>query len=116
MAAQRLSQPNVDAGLKSLSPKSVSICEKLGSGQPTSQAATSLRCLARNKFVITRHLMARTKLAATPMAVAFAEIRQHRQKQHTKRAGEAGVSARAEGVGQEHRNSSARASKPPYRS
>lgn len=52
--------------------------------------------------VISRHLIDLKKPTARLVAVAFAEVRQHRRKQHTKRAGEAGVSARAAGSGQRH--------------
>lgn len=58
----------------------------------------------RSEIVIFRHLIDLNNTTARPMTVGFAEIRQHRQKQHTKRAGEAGVSARAAGSGQ-RRNS-----------
>lgn len=49
--------------------------------------------------VISRHSIARNKPTARLVAVGFAEIRQHRQKRHMKRAGEVGLSARAVGVG-----------------
>ncbi|MBS7348673.1 MAG: hypothetical protein KIG95_00625 [Comamonas sp.] len=68
-------------------------------------ALLSLRCERLDAFhrasypVISRHLIALNKPTAKPVAVGFAEIRQHRQKRHTKRAGEVGLSARAVGVG-----------------
>lgn len=47
--------------------------------------------------VISRHLITLQNPTARLVAVALAQIRQHRQKRHTKRAGEAGVSSRAGG-------------------
>lgn len=63
------------------------------------QCCERLNVFHRSTYrVISRHLIAPQKAAARPVTIAFAEIRQHRQKRHTKRAGEAGSLARAVGA------------------
>lgn len=59
----------------------------------------------RPKTVICRHSKQLASSAQRPAVIVSVLNRQHRRKRHTKRAGEAGVSSRARGLGEGPRSS-----------